>query len=65
MDEDKFPFPDDEEQTIAPDVASTGEKPLSPAEALEREEDTYGESTADENREDQRDMNRGTPDDIV
>jgi hypothetical protein len=65
MNKDHFPYPDDETETISPDIASKSEKPLSPAEAVELEEDRYGETTADENREDQRDMHRGTPDDIV
>jgi hypothetical protein len=65
MNENHFPFPDDEDETISPDVATAKEKPLPPGEAVAREEDKYGETTADENREDQRDMHRGTPDDIV
>jgi hypothetical protein len=65
MDENQFPYPDDEVETISPDVATSKEKPLPPGEAVAREEDKYGESTADENREDERDMHGGTPDDIV
>jgi hypothetical protein len=65
MNEDKFPYPDDEEETISPDVASKTEKPLRPGEAVAREEDIYGDTTADENRDDQRDMHSGTADDIV
>jgi hypothetical protein len=52
-------------EDIAPDVAPGRKKPLSPAEAVEGEEDKYGESSLDENREDQRDVHQGTPDDIV
>jgi hypothetical protein len=65
MNEDHFPFPDDEEETISPDVATAKEKPLRPGEAVKREEEIYGETTADENRDDQRDMHSGTSDDIV
>jgi hypothetical protein len=65
MDENKFPYPDDEQETISPDVAGAKEKPLRPGEAVAREEDIYGDTTADENREDQRDMHGGTADDIV
>ena len=65
MNEDHFPFPDDEEETISPDVATAKEKPLRPGEAVKREEAIYGETTADENRDDQRDMHSGTADDIV
>jgi hypothetical protein len=65
MNDDKFPYPDDEEETISPDVASDKEKPLRPGDAVAREEDIYSDSTADENREDQRDMHGGTADDIV
>ena len=53
------------DEDIAPDVADGGERPLSPGEAVHREEDKYGESSLDENREDQRDEHGGTPDDIV
>jgi hypothetical protein len=65
MDEDHFPYPDDETETISPDVATAKEKPLRPGEAVKREEEIYGETTADENRDDQRDMHSGTADDIV
>jgi len=65
MNQNHFPFPDDETETISPDVATKRERPLSPAEAVAREEAIYGESGLDENRDDQRDMHHGTPDDIV
>jgi hypothetical protein len=65
MSDERFPYEDDETETISPDVATSDEKPLRPGEAVAREEDKYGETTADENREDQRDMHGGTPDDIV
>jgi hypothetical protein len=63
---DKRPFdPDDETNTIAPDDGGTKEKPLSPAEAVRREQEKYGESSLDENRGDQWDEHHGEPDDIV
>ena len=65
MDKDHLPYPDDQTETISPDIAGSKEKPLRPSEAVAREEDKYGETTADENRQDQRDMHSGTPDDIV
>lgn len=65
MSEGKLPYEDDETEDIAPDVASDREKPLSPSEAVWREEDKYGDTTVDANRDDERDMHHGTPDDIV
>jgi hypothetical protein len=62
---DHLPYPDDQTESISPDVAHGSKKPLSPAEAVKREEDRYAETSADQNREDQRDMHGGTADDIV
>jgi hypothetical protein len=63
MDNDR-PLPEDED-TIAPDVVPRRERPIDPADALEGELDKYGESGMDPNREDQEDVHRGEPDDIV
>jgi hypothetical protein len=60
-----LPYPDDDDDVIAPDVASPEEKPLDPADAVRREQEKYGETTADENRGDQWDEHHGEPDDIV
>jgi hypothetical protein len=65
MDGDRLPYRDDEDDVIAPDVASRKDKPLSPEEAVRREQEKYGESSADENRGDQWDEHHGEPDDIV
>jgi hypothetical protein len=58
-------FEDDESQDISPDVASKNELPIDPSEAVHREQEKYGESSLDENREDQWDVHHGTPEDIV
>lgn len=60
-----LPYPDNDDDVIAPDVAPEKQQPIDPAEAVHRENDKYGETTADENREDQRDVHAGTPEDIV
>jgi hypothetical protein len=65
INKDHLPYPDDETEDISPDVGGDAKKPLSPAEAVKREQDRYGETSADQNREDQRDMHGGTADDIV
>ncbi|MGB8152248.1 MAG: hypothetical protein WCE97_13755 [Candidatus Cybelea sp.] len=65
MNEDHLPFPDDETEDIAPDVASENERPIGPGEAVRREQEKYGETTVDENRQDQWDVHHGEPDDIV
>lgn len=54
-----------EDETIAPDVAPERELPLDPADAVERERAKYGDTSMNPNREDQEDVHRGTPDDIV
>ncbi len=53
------------EERIPPDVATKKEEPLSPSEAVKREKEKYGESSLDENRDDQWDEHHGEPDDIV
>jgi len=65
MNEQRLPYPDDESETIPPDVAGKEERPLSPSEAIKREEERYGESTLNENRGDQWDEHHGEVDDIV
>jgi hypothetical protein len=65
MNDDHLPYPDDETEDIPPDVAPEKERPISPAEAVRREQEKYGESTLDENRQDQLDVHHGEPDDIV
>jgi len=65
MNEDHLPYPDDETEDIAPDVASQDERPIGPGEAARREQEKYGETTFDENRQDQWDVHHGEPDDVV
>jgi hypothetical protein len=55
-----------DEETIKPDILERGERgPLSPAEAVRREKDTYGETSLDPNRQDQEDEHGADADDIV
>lgn len=61
----ELPYKDTDDDVIAPDVAPREERPIDPARVVHAEEDQYGESTADENRGDQRDEHHGEPDDIV
>jgi hypothetical protein len=65
MNDDKLPYPDDEIEDIAPDVASQKELPIEPSQAARREQEKYAESGLDENRQDQWDVHHGEPDDIV
>lgn len=65
MNDDKLPYPDDEIEEIAPDVASQKELPIEPSQAARREQERYAESSLDENRQDQWDVHHGEPDDIV
>jgi hypothetical protein len=60
-----LPYPDNDDDVIAPDVAPRDEEPIDPAEAVRREQQKYGESTADANRDDEWDEHHGTVDDIV
>jgi len=62
---DRLPYRDDDDDVITPDIASRKDLPISPAEAVRREQEKYGETTADENRGDQWDEHHGTADDIV
>jgi hypothetical protein len=45
-------------------VAGGDRSPLSPAEALRRERDKYGDDSTSPNRDDQLDEHRGQPDDL-
>lgn len=65
MNDDKLPDPNDEIEEIAPDVASQEELPIEPYQAVRGEQEKYGESSLDENRQDQWDAHHGEPDDIV
>jgi len=60
-----LPYPDRDDDAIAPDVAPREDQPIDPAEAVRREQEKYGESSADANRDDQYDEHHGEPDDIV
>jgi hypothetical protein len=64
MDNDNRPLPEDED-VITPDVAPRRDRPLDPADAVKREREKYGDSSTNPNRDDQEDVHRGTPDDIV
>jgi hypothetical protein len=60
-----LPYPDNDDDVIAPDVAPREDQPIDPAEAVRREQEKYGESSADENRDDQWDEHHADADDIV
>lgn len=49
------------DETLKPDLPRVG-KPLTPAEAIREERDTYGESSEYPNREDQEDEHAGAED---
>lgn len=65
MNDDTFPYPDDDDDVIAPDVAPKSDRPIDPAQAVRLEREKYGESSMDENRDDQADAHHGQPDEIV
>lgn len=65
MDSNRFPYPDDDDDAIAPDVAPRADQPIDPPLAVRREQQKYGESSLDENRDDQWDEHHGHPEDIV
>jgi hypothetical protein len=65
MHSDRFPYPDDDDDTIAPDVAPRDQQPIPAAEAVRLELEKYAESSLDENRDDQLDIHRADIDDIV
>ena len=50
----------DADQDLKPDVLEEGEEQLTPAEALKRQRETYGDSSTSPNREDQEDMHGGS-----
>lgn len=60
-----LPYRGEDDDAIAPDVAPPADQPLDPAEAVRLEREKYGESSADENRDDEFDAHHATPDDIV
>lgn len=62
---DQFPYPDDDDDAIAPDVAPKASQPISPAEAVRLEEEKYAESSLDENRDDQFDAHHADSDEHV
>jgi hypothetical protein len=47
------------DQDLKPDVLEEDEEQLTPAEALKRERETYGDSSASPNAQDQEDMHGG------
>jgi hypothetical protein len=65
MNDDKLPYPDDDDDAIAPDVAPHEDLPIDPADAVRLEQEKYADTTANENRDDQWDEHHGQPDDIV
>lgn len=56
---DNDPNDGEMEETLKPDIPKPAGKPLSAADALREARDTYGDSSASPNREDQEDMHRG------
>jgi hypothetical protein len=62
---DGLPYPDSDDDVIAPDVAPLKDQPIDPGKAVRLEQEKYADSSADENRDDQWDEHHGTPDDIV
>ena len=57
-------LPEDED-VIPPDVLPRKDDPLSPADAVVAERERYGDNSVNPNREDQEDVHRGRPEDIV
>lgn len=62
---DGLPYPDHDDDVIAPDVAPRKEQPVPPEQAVRAEQEKYADSSADENRDDQWDEHHGSPEDIV
>ncbi len=60
-----LPYKDDDDDAIAPDVAPPKDLPIDPSVAVRREQEKYGDTTIDANRDDQWDEHHGQPDDIV
>jgi hypothetical protein len=62
---DRFPYPNDDDDAIAPDAAPKSRQPISPDEAARLERQKFGESSLDENRDDQFDAHHADPDEHV
>ena len=62
VDSDQFPYPDTDDDVVAPDVAPREQQPLPPSEAVRLVEEKYGESSLDENRDDQFDAHHADAD---
>ena len=63
MEELHPPHDTDEVEDVKPDILESGDpEKLSPAEAIRRESETYGESSMDPNREDREDAHHADPD---
>jgi hypothetical protein len=65
IESDNLPYPDDDDDTIDPDIASKDQQPLSPGRAVRLEQEKYGETSLDANRDDQLDEHHADVDDIV
>lgn len=65
MQKDRLPHPHDDDDVIAPDVAPRKDQPIDPAEAVRLEEEKYGESGTDPNRDDQYDAHHVEQDEVV
>jgi hypothetical protein len=59
-----LPYPDNDD-VVVPDVAPRKDQPLDPGDAVRLEQEKYGDSSADENRDDEWDEHSGRPEDIV
>jgi hypothetical protein len=65
VNEDHFPYPDSDDDAIAPDVAPQGRQPISPADAVRLEQEKYADSSLNENRDDELDAHHADIDDVV
>jgi hypothetical protein len=65
VNEDHFPYPDNDDDAIAPDVAPHHRQPISPADAVRLEQEKYGDSSLNENRDDELDAHHADIDDVV
>lgn len=64
MSKKRLPYPDDDDDVIAPDVAPRKDQPIDPAKAVRLEQEKYGDSSANPNRDDQWDSH-DQPDNTV
>jgi hypothetical protein len=64
MDSDNRRLPEDED-VIPPDLMPRRDRPLNPADAIAADRERYGDSSSSPNRDDEDDVHRGQPDDIV